>query len=230
MNGVAGADSCKMQTFTPPVSTFSKAIPAMSSTILTLPHLQAIGAGAFFRPRDAEELGVSYHQLQKLVEAGEVDRVARGLYRLADVEPTEHYTLAAVCARVPDAVVCLLSALQVHRIGTRLPRHVWIAIPQEARKPRLPDFPLRIVRFSGAPAHYGIEETTFEGVPARITNVPRTVVDCFRFHRLVSRETALEALQEALGEGRTTPDAIWRAAEACGAKSLVGPPMEVLSV
>lgn len=196
---------------------------------LHLPDLQAVGAGAFFRPVDAEEAGVSYRSLRKLVERGEVEQVARGLYRLSEVEPTELYTLAAVCARVPDAIVCLLSALQFHCIGTRVPREVWIAIPHKARKPRLPEFSVRIVRFSGASARYGIEDVTIEGAPARITGIARTVVDCFRFHRLISRETALEALREVIAERRATPEALWRAAEACGAKTLIGPALEVLS-
>lgn len=197
---------------------------------LHLQDLQAVGAGVFFRPRDAEEAGVSYGELRKMLERGEVEQVARGLYRLSEAEPTELYTLAAVCARVPEAIICLLSALQYHRIGTRLPREVWIAIPHKAREPRLPEFPIRIVRFSGASARYGIEKVAVEGAPARITNIARTVVDCFRFHRLVSRETALEALREVIEQGRTTPEALWRAAEVCGAKSLIGPPLEALSV
>ena len=197
---------------------------------LTLDSLQEVGAGAFFRPRDAEELGVSYYDLRKLVERGEVEQVARGLYRLASEEPTELYSLAAVCARIPDAVVCLLSALQYHQIGTRLPHEVWIAIPHKARVPRLREFPLRVVRFSGVAAEYGIEEVTLEGVPARVTNVARTVVDCFRFHRLVSRETALEALRDVLQQSRTSTDALWRAAEVLGAKSLIAPSLEALSV
>jgi len=197
---------------------------------LNLSDLQAVGAGAFFCPRDAEEAGVSYHELRRLVDRGDVEQVARGLYRLAAAEPTELYTLAAVCARVPEAIVCLLSALQFHRIGTRVPREVWIAIPHKAREPRVPEFPVRIVRFSGASATYGIEEVTVEGAPVRITSIARTVVDCFRFHRLVSRETALEALREVVTQSRATPAALWRAAEACGAKSLIGPPMEALSI
>lgn len=202
----------------------------MRSDRLNLRRLQQEAeVGAFFRPRDAEKAGVSYHHLQRLVEQGEVERIGRGLYRLEAVEPTEFYTLAAVCARVPDAIVCLLSALQVHRIGTRLPREVWIAIPHKAREPRIPEFPVRIVRFSGAAAIHGVEEAVVEETPIRITNVPRTVIDCFRFHRLISRETALEALREVIQESRTTPEALWRAAEVCGAKSLVGPPLEALS-
>lgn len=197
---------------------------------LHVQDLQSVGAGAFFRPRDAEEVGVSYRELRRLVEQGEVEHVARGLYRLSEAEPTELYTLAAVCARVPEAIICLLSALQFHRIGTRVPREVWIAIPHKAREPNLPSFPLRILRFSGASATYGKDRVTVEGAPARITSIPRTVVDCFRFHRLVSRETALEALREVIEQGRTTPEALWRAAEVCGAKSLIGPPLEAFSV
>ena len=57
--------------------------------------------------------------------------MARGLYRVTQAELTEHYTLAAVCARVPDAIICLLTALRVHELGTQLPRKVWIAIPHK---------------------------------------------------------------------------------------------------
>ena len=85
------------------------------------PGLQDLGAKTFFRPRDAAELGVDSRALRRLVDDGSVERVARGLYRVADAEPTEHYTLAAVCARVPGAIVCLLSALSVHGLGTPAP-------------------------------------------------------------------------------------------------------------
>ena len=155
--------------------------------------------------------------------------MARGLYRLTDAEPTKHYTLAAVCARVPHATVCLLSALGVHGLATQLPRHVWIAIPHKARSSRLPEMPVKVVRFSGASLRYGVASTAFEGVSTRITSPARTVVDCFRFRRLVGREAAIEALRDALHERKATADEIWRAAEVCRAKSLVGPIMETLS-
>lgn len=163
------------------------------------------------------------------MDSGSVERVTRGLYRLADSEPTEHHTLAAVCARSPSAIVCLLSALNVHGLGTQLPWQVWIAIPHKARAPGFGDLPVKLVRFSGASLQYGVEDATFEGVPARITNPARTVVDCFRFRRLVGKDVAIEALRDALFERKATADQIWRAAEVCCAKSLVGPVLEVLS-
>ena len=132
--------------------------------------LEGLGAKTFFCPSDAADLGVDSRGLRRLVDDGSVERVARGLYRLADAEPTEHYSLAAVCTRVPRAIICLLSALSVHGLGTQLPREVWIAIPHKARTPRLPELPVKVVRFSGASLRYGVGSAAFEGVPARITS------------------------------------------------------------
>ena len=191
--------------------------------------MSSVGLATFFRARDAAELGIDSRALRRLLDEGTVERLGRGLYRFAEAEPTEHYTLAAICARVPGAIVCLLSALSVHGLGTQLPWQEWIAIPHKARTPRLPELPVRVVRFSGASLRYGVENAVFEGVPARITSPARTVVDCFRFRRLVGKDVALEALRDALRERRASADEIWRAAEVCHARSLVGPVLETLS-
>ena len=198
-------------------------------TLRTVPDLQNLGARTFFRQRDAVEVGVGSRALRRLVDDGTVERVTRGLYSVADAEPTEHYTRAAVCARVPSAVVCLLTALSVHELGTQLPHEVWIAIPHKARTPRLPGLPVRVVRFSGAALRYGVVNTTFEGVPVRITSPARTVVDCFRFRRLVGKDVAIEALRDALRDRKASVDQIWRAADVCRAKSLVGPVLDALT-
>jgi len=173
-------------------------------------RLRVVLPGAFFRPSQLEEVGVSRHQVRTLVRHGVIEHVARGLYRFTDAEPTEHYSLAMACARVPNGIVCLLSALSVHEIGTQLPRQVWLAIAHKAQPPRVPGIKLRLLRFSGAAWTYGIQETTFEGVPARITSPARTVVDCFRFERLIGREAALEALYDALQQRKVSIDELTR--------------------
>lgn len=150
------------------------------------------------------EAGLTRDQLRTLVRRGSVERIGRGLYRLADAEATEHYSLAMACARVPNSIVCLLSALRVHGIGTQAPAAIWLAIPHKARRPRLPELRLRLVRFSGPAWRFGVQATTFEGVPARITTPARTVADCFRFERLVGPEVALEALQDGLRHRKVT--------------------------
>jgi predicted transcriptional regulator of viral defense system len=176
---------------------------------MTQDQLRRAGIGAFFRPSQLETLGIGYDHLRSLVAAGAVERVGRGLYRLGDADPTEHHNLAAACARVPRSIVCLLSALQVHGIGTQLPRDVWPAIPHKARPPRVPGIRVRLLRFSGVAWTYGVGDTDFEGVPARITGPARTVIDCFRFERLVGREAAMEALRDTLRQKQATADALF---------------------
>lgn len=196
---------------------------------LTPERLTRAGIGSFFRPKDLEAIGIGSGELRTLLDAGVVERLSRGLYRLSAAELTEDSTLAAVCAKAPKAILCLLTALSYHQIGTQMPRQVWIGIPHKAREPRLPEVELRIVRFSGASLRYGVETVHLDGVPARITNPARTVVDCFRFRRRVGRAVALEALKEALAEGKATVTQIWRTAEMCRAKTLIEPYLVALS-
>ena len=185
----------------------------MSVVRIKAETLRGAGLGAFFRPSEVEKLGITYDQLVRLVRAGVVERVQRGLYRLVSVELTEHATVAAVCARVPNAVVCLITALNFYEIGTQLSPRVWIAIHHKARPPRLPQIQTRLVRFSGSAWTYGVRDAVFNGVPGRITSPARTIVDCFRFERLIGREAALEALHEGLRERKVTVDALMRTLE-----------------
>src|SRR6184192_2719499 len=138
-------------------------------------RLHAAKLGAFFRPSQLGEAGLTPDQLPSLIRRRVVEQVARGLYRILDAQPTENYSLTMACARVPNSIVCLLSALRVHGIGSQAPAHVWLGIPHKARPPRLRRLRLRIVRFSGPAWTYGVKDVEFEGVPAHITGPARTV-------------------------------------------------------
>lgn len=89
------------------------------------------------RAADVRKHGWSSQLLIRLHQAGKVQRIAWGLYGLPDAEITEHQTLIEVCQRVLKAVLCLLSPLQLHRIGTQMPDEVWIALPEATRTPAL---------------------------------------------------------------------------------------------
>ncbi|MCU0649248.1 MAG: hypothetical protein MUF00_14715 [Gemmatimonadaceae bacterium] len=161
-------------------------------------RLRLAELGAVFRPRQLETIGMTRDQLPALLRSGVVERIGRGAYRLAAAEPTENYSLAMACARVPQGIICMSTALRVHGIGTQAPSAIWMAIPHKARTPKVPELRLRFVRFSGPAATYGIVKISFEGVPARITNPARTIADCFRLARLVGPEVGLEALRDAV--------------------------------
>ncbi len=174
----------------------------------------------FFRPGHLEAVGLTRDQLPALVRSGEVERVGRGIYRLTDAELTENYSIAMACARVPNSIVCLLSALRIHGIGTQAPAAVWLAIPHKARTPQSAELRLRIVRFSGRAWTFGIQAMEFEGVAVRITSPARTVADCFRFERLVGREVALEALDDALRQRLVTVGELSRVTEVLPSRRL----------
>jgi len=183
--------------------------------------LKAAGIGAFFQPRDLAPLGISHRKLQGLVSRGVVENFGNGLYRLTEVPATELETIAMVAAAVPNAVMCLLTALQYHEIGTQLPHRTWIALDRKARKPIHPPTRLRIVRFSGPMLTYGVVRRTALGVPFRVTSPARTVVDCFRYRNKFGLDVALEALDDVLHLRIATVDQIMRAAEACRARTVL---------
>ena len=201
----------------------------MSSTV-TYEELQRAGVGAYFRPRDIEPLGVTYYQLQKMVAEGGAESVGHGLYRLSEPDLGEMETIAMVASAMPQGIVCLLSALRVHEIGTQSPWQVWMAIDRKARKPtRLPSA-VQIVRFSGAMLTYGVETTSMLGVPVRITSPARTVVDCFRYRNKIGLDVAMEALREAVRSRRALVSEIDRAAEVCRISTVMAPYLAALSV
>ncbi|HVT17170.1 MAG TPA: type IV toxin-antitoxin system AbiEi family antitoxin domain-containing protein [Thermoanaerobaculia bacterium] len=178
---------------------------------------------AVFRSRDLEALGIPRGRLRAWIRRGTAERVGRGLYRRAAAEPSEHETIAMVAARVPRAVVCLLTALSVHDIGTQAPSEVWIAIDRKARKPRLQGLPVRVVRFSRPLLRYAVETREIQGVPVRITSPARTVVDCFRYRNKIGVDVAIEALRDALGTRRAGVADILRIAEVGRVRRVIQP-------
>lgn len=164
-----------------------------------------------------------------MVARGRLERVGPGLYRLAEVEATEMETIAMVASAIPRAIVCLLSALRVHEIGTQSPHLVWLAIDRKARKPTRLPAKVSIVRFSGQMLTYGVITRSLQGVNVRLTNPARTVVDCFRYRRKVGLDVALEALRDTVRRSKATVNEIDRAAEVCRISSVIRPYLEVLS-
>ncbi|MGH6692158.1 MAG: type IV toxin-antitoxin system AbiEi family antitoxin domain-containing protein [Gammaproteobacteria bacterium] len=179
--------------------------------------------------RELAQAGIHRQVLSRLVAGGEIERIARGLYRLPEHAVTEHHGLAIAAAAVPHGVVCLLSALQFHRIGTQLPSQVWMAIDRRARRPALRYPPLRIVRYTGAALTEGVESHRVEGREVRVYNVAKTVADCFKYRNKIGLDVALEALREAWRARRFTMDELDRYAAVCRVQRVMRPYLEALA-
>jgi predicted transcriptional regulator of viral defense system len=172
--------------------------------------------------------GIHRQALTRLVAAGKLERVARGLYRPRDYAGTENQALAIVAARIPKSVVCLLSALAYHGIGTQLPFEVWIAIDRRAKRPTLPYPPLRVVRFSGAALTEGVKVHRLEGHPVRIYSPAKSVADCFKYRNKIGLDVAVEALREAWRERRCTMEELEHFAKVCRVSNVMRPYLQAL--
>ena len=194
------------------------------------PHPEALGLPAFFRPKDLASRGVSPDAVVTWVRQGVVLRIDRGLYRIASYEATELETIAQVAASVPMGVVCLISALHLHEIGTQSPPIVWMAIPRGARAPQVRAVAVRYVRWSAAMMQYGVEERVAQGVKFRVTSPARTVADCFRWRRQVGLGVALEALGDAIRSRKAGVSDIVRAAEVVRCRRSIEPYLDSVLV
>jgi predicted transcriptional regulator of viral defense system len=154
--------------------------------------------GGVLRTGQALMRGIHPAALYSLVEAGQLTRLARGLYRLADAQEFSNPDLAVVAAKAPDAVVCLISALSFHGITTQVPRAVHLAVPRGRYAGlRLRSPPVKIYRFDAATFDQGIETHQVDGVTVRIYGVARTLVDCFKYRNKLGLDIAIEALRFA---------------------------------
>ena len=168
--------------------------------------------------------------LSRLVAAGKLERVARGVYSLPERALSEHRSLAEVALRAPRGVVCLLSALRVHGIGTQAPFEVWLAIPPHTPTPRLEQPTLRVVRMSGPALSEGVEPIGIDGVQVPVFNANKTVADCFKFRNKIGLDVALEALRDGWAQRKLTMDALWHYAAVNRVANVMRPYLESVAV
>ena len=181
------------------------------------------------RAQQLREVGISSATIAAAVKAGTLVRVSRGIYRHVDTEWDEHEHLSEVIARVPQAVVVLLSALNFHGIGTHQAHAVYLLLKQNAVKPRIDYPPIEIVK-STVPEVFteGVSRHLLNGIDIAITDPARTVADCFKHRSKVGLELCLEALKEVHRSG-TSPAELLRYARMNRVEKIMMPYLEVLS-
>jgi predicted transcriptional regulator of viral defense system len=180
------------------------------------------------RAHELKAEGVTAATLARAVRDGEIIRAGRGLYQLPDGGDSAHMALAEVSKRIPDGVICLVSALAYHDLTDQMPRQVWVAIGAKDWAPKV-DYPkVRIVRLREPYLGYGVEYHTIAGVGVAIYSVAKSLADGFRNARLVDRSVAIESLRSAIDQRKATPAEIAQAAKDCGAWKIMRPYLEAL--
>jgi predicted transcriptional regulator of viral defense system len=180
------------------------------------------------RTHDAAQSGVHYSTLYWMRDAGLLEQLARGVYRLADLPGPSKHDVVTVAALVPSAVLCLLSALDFHDIGTQIPSAVNIAIGSKDWAP-LSDYPpVRVYRMSGRALNEGVEQHELDGVNVRVFNPAKTVADCYKYRNKIGLDVAIEALQDVVRSGLAKPAQIMEYAEIDRVAKVIRPYLEAL--
>ena len=199
-------------------------MPDKQDKILALAKRKGI-----LRVKDLRAAHIHPEYLRRLCEKGALIRVARGLYMPADAQPTANVSLAQAARRVPHGIVCLLSALRFHEIGTVNPFEVWIALARDVRRPQVEYPPLRTMRFSGKALTEGVERHRIEGVRVTIYSPAKTVADCFKYRNKIGLDVAIEALRDCLRSRKCTRDQLWQYAKICRMTEVMRPYLEAVS-
>ena len=151
--------------------------------------------GGILRTTEALAAGIHPRTLYAMRNNGQIETLARGVYRLASLPPMANPDLATVAKRVPNGVICLISGLAFHELTTQIPHDVHLAITRTARRPSLAFPPLHIYRFSSEAFEAGVETHTMDGIPVRVYSPEKTLADCFKYRGKIGMDVVLEALR-----------------------------------
>jgi len=184
--------------------------------------------GGVLRTAEALEAGVHPGTLYAMRDRGILERVSRGVYRLAEGMPLWNPDLVTVAARIPSGVICLISALSFHELTTQIPHEVYVALPKGAEEPRLSYPPVRTFRFSGRAFTEGIETHDLDGVQIRIYGREKTLADCFKFRNRIGLDVAVEALRFYFEQGKVDLDGLLRLASVCRVAKVMRPYIEAM--
>ena len=184
--------------------------------------------GEVFTRADAKNAGFSNRRLYGLRDAGELVALGGGVYRWADAPPAD-LDLIEVAERVPQATLCLETALARHDLIDTIPAAIDVAIPRGAHRPAL-RAPVRLHVFDRGT--YDIGRGTLDvgaRCPLGIYSAERSIIDVVRLRHDQGAELAWEALRSWLTRrGRNPGQLLEMAQHFKGAEAPLRAAFEVL--
>ncbi len=180
------------------------------------------------RTAQALRAGIHPSTLYKMRDAGTLEVISRGVFRLSDSEPLGNPDLVTVATRVPKGVICLISALAYHELTTQIPHEIHVALHRGAEPPRLKYPPIKIYWFKGQAFTEGVETHSHDGVDIRIYSREKTLADCFKFRNKIGLDTAVEAVRFYRERRSMNVDALMRYASICRVENVMRPYLEAI--
>ena len=185
--------------------------------------------GGMLRTGEALQLGIHPRTLYEMRDSGALERISRGVYRLADLPPLSDPDLVSVATRIPQGVICLVSALAFHRLTREIPHYVYVALPRGGEPPRLEHPPLRIFWLTDAVFRAGVETHSLDGVSLHIYSPAKTIADCFKYRNKIGIGVAVEALRMLKERGDLDSDEILHFARICRVETVMMPYLQALT-
>lgn len=184
--------------------------------------------GGILRTTQVLRMGIHPSTLYDMRDAGSLEMVSRGVYRLTDAGPLGNPDLVTVATRIPNGVICLISALAFHEITTQIPHEIYVALQRGSEQPRLSHPPIKIYRFSGQAFTDGAANHEIDGVSVHIYNVEKTLADCFKFRNKIGLDTAVEAVRFYRERKSVDVDALMHFARICRVEKVMRPYLEAI--
>ncbi len=183
-----------------------------------------------FSAADVVQEGLSVKTLYNLCGSNEVISVSRGLFQMVDIEDAEAATpdYAAIKKRVPNGVICLVSALYHHRLTTEIPLKIYLAIHRDAHISRIDYPPTSIFRMSSKPFATGVESIEIGAVKMNIFSMEKTISDCFKYRNKLGLDTAIEALKNYCRRRNANPARVLEMSRVCRVETIIKPYLEAL--
>lgn len=182
--------------------------------------------GGVIKTSDALKAGIHPRTLYQLRDAGDLELISRGVYRLTEIEAVSNPDLVIVATRIPNSVICLVSALSFHEITTQIPHEVSIAIPKDGKPPMIDYPPVRVHKFSKDSFQAGIAEHRIDGVAVKVYSPEKTLADCFKFRNKIGMDVVLEALKLYKSRMKFDHKKILEYAKICRVDKVVRPYLE----
>ncbi len=185
-------------------------------------------SGGILRTAQAVREGIHPSTLYAMRDSGVLDMVSRGVYRLSDSPPLGNPDLVTVATRIPNGVICLISALSFHELTTQIPHEMHVALATGAEEPRVDFPPIRTYRFAGQSFSEGVDTHDLDGIGVRIYCAEKTLADCFKFRNRIGLDVAVEALRFYRERKILRADELVRYASICRMRKVMQPYLEAI--
>ena len=184
--------------------------------------------GGITRTSEAIKAGIHPRTLYEMLAKGIIVKLSRGLYRLADLPALGNPDLISVSKRIPDGVICLISALTFHKITAQIPHMIHVAVSRNMQVPTIDYPPVKTFRFSGNAYSEGIEKQTIDNMKVCIYSPAKTIADCFKYRNKIGLDVVIDALKRFKKNKKFNINEVLHFARICRVEKVIRPYLEAL--